>query len=298
MIVGALRRNVTIMCIALLVCTEVAALVFAPRYSVIDYTVRHMLVDNTLQRVRAFYLQQPYASLKSDERILFAHAFWHDGRRKRDAADWTDPFMRMVDQHFVGVRPRHTVSFIRNKNDLAWYLRQSGGVLARDFYHFDTRTEAQMDGAYDDILLRALYCDFDYAPIDAAILDVARDDRGGYLDTHQLIALLFRKANKCLFDGEDIDAKIDAVVDRIIAAQNRDNRFSDLSVERIVVLYWAGYGRAVRRSWMRAIVDAQDSNIGAWMHGDGTVDYHATALAAVALRFYGDGLPYRKIFLR
>ncbi len=291
-------KNVIVFFLVSFLCWEVVFFYTAPHYSIVARISRHILVGDALERAHRFALHYTAAGgLRSDERILFAHAFPHDQqwRMYPHSGNRKDPFMRMVDNHFTDARPRVINTSMKNATDVARYLRQKNGIIDHGFYQFDAETEVYVKDVYDDILLRALYCDFTYTTVDATILDYARDDHGGYIDTHQLIALLFRKAQKCTLVGEDLDAKIDTVARRIIDAQIHDDEFSDLFAERIVVLYWAGYGSEVRRKWIGTIVRAQDVVSGGWRDDKDEINLHATALATAALSFYDSGYLQQKI---
>ncbi len=277
---------------------EVVLFVFLPRYSFSSLVVRHVSFGRYLEQGKSFYTGDIYDELANDEMILFGHAFPDDARAQMRPQDVGDPFMRMMNRAYTVARPRKVGRTIINEREIPSYFRQWGTQLNNTFYRFDARTQVYLDDAYDDIFLMALYCDFDYRPIDTKVAMIAGDDRGGYIDTHQLIALVLQKRNGCFVSQNAIDKKIAKVVARIVRAQENDEAFSDLFAERIVVLYWAGAGDLVRYSWIRKIVSAQNAD-GGWGYRAGDPsDAHATGLASVALRYYIERDIYQDIFVQ
>ncbi len=275
------RRGLVFVAIAS-ICIDIALFVIRPQNSIIFSAVRHYTLLIHAMHARSFYTDDVVRTLKSDECILFAHIYGRNYAYRCLKKD--NVFRRLVDMHDVSMRPKVIGTFIREVRDIPWYFRQFGTELDHAFYAFDAQTQKNITDVYDDILVRALYCDFDYTDADYALLKVARDGMGGYIDTHQLIAFILLKRNGC--GGNDIDAHIIETANRIIKAQDKPQEFSDLFAERVVVLYWAGHGDHISYAWMQKIIDAQKKD-GGWAYKDEEMsNAHTTGLATLALRYY------------
>jgi hypothetical protein len=148
----------------------------------------------------------------------------------------------------------------------------------------------------DDFMIRALYCDMNgFNQRDYYLMSKLRDHQGGYGDTHFLIYNLILEKLGC-FDSNILQAHRRMVIDTILQSQNRETEFSDLFVERIVVLSWAGRKDLIQKTWVEIILNAQNEN-GSWVEKN--LDYpdeqrrrervmHATGLATLTLKYYSE----------
>lgn len=99
---------------------------------------------------------------------------------------------------------------------------------------------------WDKILLKALYCDITgYDNEDFRILSLLKN-KGGYYDTHFLLGLLFLQNNNC-YDKTMVLKEIQQTAILVTKAIEKDSAFSDLYAERITLLYWAGYGKSIKK---------------------------------------------------
>lgn len=144
---------------------------------------------------------------------------------------------------------------------------------------------------------KTLYCDLDrgYGPSDFRDLLAMADLEGGYFDTHLLMGLLLLKENSCRDPGE-IDRLVADVAKRLLAAQRETPVFSDLFVERVVFLYWAGFGDRIEEDWIRTILDHQNPDHG-WGNTPGRPSNpHTASLAMLALTYYASGRRIQEFF--
>ncbi|MBI5533968.1 MAG: hypothetical protein HY898_14700 [Deltaproteobacteria bacterium] len=180
-------------------------------------------------------------------------------------------------------------SLLRNNAGGSWarVLKKSFATTARCS---DLEPDARI--AY----CRAFHCDLlRYGRSDVDQLLDARDHQGGYEDTHVVIGLLLVRDNGC-YDPEVLDKHVAAVAETLLAAQRNDEEFSDLYAERVVCLYWAGFGGAVRPEWMDRIRRSQNAD-GGWGLRPGEPSHpHTTANAALALTYYLEGKPAQATF--
>lgn len=147
------------------------------------------------------------------------------------------------------------------------------------------------------VLLKALYCDkLGYTDYDFGILHTLYNGDGSYWDTHFLLSLLFLKERNC-FDIEKINLAIEKASRSIVLAQEKDTEFTDVYPERIVMLYWAGYGNLVKKSWIEKVKDNFIDNPPGWK----AVDFlkypnsHTTGLSILSLLYYLEGESYQPI---
>jgi hypothetical protein len=144
-------------------------------------------------------------------------------------------------------------------------------------------------GRWNDILLKAIYCDrtgFDNG--DFYILKLLKSQDGGYLDTHYLFGLLFLEKNNC-YAQDEINKQIKEVSADIAAAEANDKTFSDLYAERIVFLYWAGYGDLVKKDWVDFVKDNFNAKYG-WTEKNSTsFNGHVSGLSLLSLIYFMEG---------
>jgi hypothetical protein len=154
-------------------------------------------------------------------------------------------------------------------------------------YEAEERIGRIMTDPTDDVVLKALYCDGgSYDDFDYELLSIIKDDEGGYGDTHYLLSLLFLERLKCI-SASMIDQDKQAVIQNIFMAEMRDDEFSDLFVERIVLLYWAGQNDKIKLEWINKIVQNIQKD-GGWKKNVNTSgsDPHATGLAALSIKYF------------
>lgn len=156
-------------------------------------------------------------------------------------------------------------------------------------YMVDPPYDRALRDPYDDILFKALYCDkIGYDDGDFAILRSTRNRAGNYADTHFLLGLLLLQANNCS-DAKRIEQEIKITVQDIATAAKHDSNFSDLYAERIVFLYWAGYGHLVDSKWIEKVRQAITTDPGWRDIGQDFSNAHTTGLALLALIYAEDG---------
>lgn len=213
------------------------------------------------------------------------------------AASADNPFRRFMNPAFQPAAPLLLRRTSNSPDGLVDQVRRDGYRIDNNFYNILPPYDTVATDPADDVMLRALYCDRDgYDAHDRRILSLVRDRRGGYLDTHYLMALLFLQSNGC---GHATDQDIREVTDTLLTAQRAATVVDDLYAERIVVLYWAGRGNDVHLSWIRALAAAQRHD-GGWLASPTSKRSHShtSGLAALALRYYLDGAPSQPILPR
>ncbi len=196
---------------------------------------------STIERGMGFYTPQRLDQLRVDDYLLFQLVQKKKGRpipsdlAKKFARDPAKRLIRKNDYF-------RDVTFSLNN-----FRTDDRTPIDNDFYVINEPYAAFLRDPWDDVLFKALYCDQSgYAADDFSILKSIGDGQGGYLDTHALLGMLLLKENRCTDQGAVTD-EIGRIVLRIVAALEKDTVFSDLYAERIVFLYWAGYGESVKR---------------------------------------------------
>ncbi|MFA9261947.1 MAG: hypothetical protein ACEQSB_01120 [Undibacterium sp.] len=169
-------------------------------------------------------------------------------------------------------------------------------VVNNNSYTVDPPYDRALRDPYDDILFKALYCDqTGYDDGDFAILRSTRNRAGNYADTHFLLGLLLLRENGC-FDEKRLSQEIKITASDIALAESHDSNFSDLYAERIVFLYWAGFGNLVQSKWIAKIRSALTPDPG-WRDVESDVsNAHTTGLALLALLYAEDGRPKQSFY--
>jgi hypothetical protein len=156
-------------------------------------------------------------------------------------------------------------------------------------YELNSPYHLFLEEPWDDVILRALYCDISgYDDTDFSVLKSVKTGDGGYWDTHVLLGLLLLQENRC-YNPEKIREQIGQVAEQIIAAQQKDRIFSDLFAERIVFLYWAGYGNAIRKEWTDMVKENLTQDPGWRMENTFSSSAHTTGLALLSMIYYREG---------
>lgn len=165
-------------------------------------------------------------------------------------------------------------------------------------YRVSLKDEYARTEPFAGILLKALYCDkLGYTDYDFGILYTLYNGDGSYWDTHFLLSLIFLKNNNC-YEEEKINTAIKQVSKSIILAQEKDVEFTDVYAERIVMLYWAGYGNFVQKDWIRKVKENFIENPPGWK-AIGFLPYpnsHTTGLSLLSLLYYLEGKPYQSFY--
>lgn len=159
-----------------------------------------------------------------------------------------------------------------------------------DFYRVPEEFREYLPHHWDDVLLKAIYCDLQgYDNTDFNLLTALPDGQGGYADTHIYLALLFLRANGC-FDQSYVNQELDALAQNILVALEEDREFSDLYGERIAFLYWGGYGSQVKGEWIDLILNHQKGD-GGWGDKSDESNPHTTGFALLSLLYHLEGSP-------
>jgi len=176
------------------------------------------------------------------------------------------------------------IKFERKKN-----IPQSGTQYNNSGYKLNAPYDSFLKTPVDDSFYKSLYCDLTgYDNEDFQILKSMERGDGGYFDTHYLVYLLILEKNKC-YAKNLINPEIEKVIGQIIAAQKKDQYFSDLYAERIVVLYWAGKGNLVEDSWVDKVKNNPGPDPGWRDKGTYFSNAHTTGLALLALIYHQEG---------
>lgn len=267
----------------LLVGQEMLLFKFDQKNSFIFKFQRKWPYSGTIKKGLEFYKPEKIENFKIDEFLLLREIKFH--RNDIGLPDLTkkfdqDPFKRIL-----------------NKNDFFTDLKffhkdfseTSGQSINNSFYWLNKPYDSFLEFPYDDVSLKSLYCDVaGYDDYDFLALKALEKGDGGYQDTHFLLSLLFLKENGC-YQKNLIDEQIKNAVNKILAAQENDLIFSDLYAERIVFLYWAGRGDAVKRQWIGRVKNNLLDEPG-WKDKNGFfANPHTTGLALLSLIYYTEG---------
>ena len=139
----------------------------------------------------------------------------------------------------------------------------------------------------EDWLIAAVNCK-DFPPPEEILKELFDNRYSGYLSTHQLLAIMWLK-EQGYQDGR-IEPKIKEIVEQMVLEQTDEDKFTDLFVERIAFILYAGYREKIERRWIKTILDAQKVD-GHWTPPSPEInayisDLHTTILAVWALIQY------------
>jgi hypothetical protein len=242
--------------------------------------IKKYYLQNVLNQTKHFYTMYD-RPLETDEWVLL-HWLWPQKFKKNQHIFVQDPFYKMNDK-MMGVNDLDIVRHVDSSEDMVGFIRLFGENTS--IYEVNQKYKNNLLDPTDDVLVKALYCENGYDEFDFEFLKKARDNIGGYGDTHYLMSLLLLKSMNCV-DNDIIQRELNNVVNTIIKAQIQDQEFSDLFAERIVVLYWAGKRHSIKYDWIKQIVQNQQ-NDGGWSDIDNyNTNPHTTGLAGLAIIYF------------
>ncbi len=167
-------------------------------------------------------------------------------------------------------------------------------------YFINEKYSKYLEDEWDDIVLKALYCDIlGFSDADFNVLLSRRNFNGDYNDTHVYLSLLLLQENKC-FEGDKLDESITTLETTLLDVQNKEDNFTDIFTERIVMLFWGGKGDSVKEEWITIIEEARNAD-GGWPIKDTFLagsDPHATGLALLSLLYYDEGISKQDIYVQ
>jgi len=270
--------------LSLLVLQEIFLVAFDKKNSVFFQWQKKWAYVEAINRGMQFYTADVKEGLKIDEYLLWKkiNAQKNQVITLGDEKYSADPFRRLLNKD----SPVAEIQFKRNNFKIA-----DSYQINNNFYAISGVSNNFFAAPTDDVVLKSLYCDLSgYDDADFGILKLLHRGDGGYLDTHFLLSLLLLKSNHC-YDAKKIDEQIQLVVDNIVVAEKQDFEFSDLYAERIVFLYWAGYGDFVEKEWADKIKNSLAEDSGWRDKGKNISDAHTTGLAILAMLYYSGNSP-------
>lgn len=267
---------------SLLIGQELFMQKFDSKNSLFFYWQKKWHYNEAIENGIKFYTTDNWEKLRIDDYFLLKKIS-AEKNLKADIIDEkysSDPFRRLLDKS----NPMAGLNFARNKIGFV-----EKNIINNSFYDISGAPKEFFVDPTDDVVLKALYCDLSgYDDADFGTLKLLNRNDGSYLDTHFLLSLLFLKNNHC-YDEQKIDEQIQIAVEKIVEAEKADVQFSDLYAERIVFLYWAGYGNLVEKEWVDKIKNSQRDNF-SWHDSNGMAsDAHVTGLAILAMIYYAEG---------
>jgi hypothetical protein len=165
-------------------------------------------------------------------------------------------------------------------------------------YEVDKYKYYNLTSINDYHLLVSLYCDiFGIDDDDFNLFYSLKDGVGDYSDTHLFLLLLFLEKNNC-YSNSYIEMVKNELVDNFISALDSEEVFSDLYAERVVFMYWGGYGNLVKEKWITLINDSQLPDLGWPDHRFSTEkgDAHATGFAILSQIYFNEGKDKQDFF--
>lgn len=238
-----------------------------------------------LKRAEAFSASQKDVSDMGS--LFLKHRFTPQHVREEDFLE-NDAFNRVFGEKYA-IKNLKIKRRISSEKEIDKVIKSNEHVFNNYFYGFPKKVQRTLVHAFDDVLIKALYCDKSgYDNLDLAILLKMRDNIGGYADTHGLLGLLFLEGNQCL-DSKRLKKAKDSFIESIIKALEKDEIFSDIYAERVACLYWAGAGARVKPEWIEKIAQSQRPD-GGWA-SPGRLDssLHTAGLAALSMRYFLTG---------
>ncbi len=252
--------------------------------SLLFYLYKKQSYSQVLKEASLLYTREKISNLRLDEYFFLREiskrkikidekAFQTHGDSFR-----SDPFKRWLnkDQPLANIQ-------IQKKNINAGI----GKDLGSHFYLINGET-TEVKG-WNDILIKAFYCDITgYDNADLLTLKFLNDKNGGYGDTHYLFGLLILKENNCLSESK-LNELIKEVATSIVQAEEKDLLFSDLYAERIVLLYWAGYGDLIKKEWIDLVENNFTKEYGWREKEENVFRAHTTGLSMLSILYFIEG---------
>lgn len=272
---------------------EYATYFYDPHDSIYVNFLKKTQFSHALENSKNFYLSNS-SPLQTDEYVMLLW-LWPSIASETERAHQRDLFYRLYSNDLKAddaiVKRR-----VDSKEELEEFVDFFG--VEEFLYDFGDMDRDVLTDPVDDFVLKALYCDVNgYDQFDLDLLETVQDHYGGYGDTHYLLSLLFVERLGCVPSEKTMENK-EAVINRIIIAEKKDQNFSDLFAERIVLLYWAGRGDAVRASWIKMVSDTQNGD-GGWRDlGQDVTDPHATGLSALAIKYFIENIDHQKVLIK
>lgn len=270
--------------IGLFVLVEIVTLEMMPQHSIVMHIMKTYYIAPVIGRSQEYFRERDFPFM-TDEYLLTEY-IWPGLIDPSHRRFIQDPFDRLLvaDDGIVDLSIQRTADNYDQVKDLVTMFDEQARI-----YIVDDRWNAQLKSPYDLGLIKALYCDrTGYDAFDMSYLQAHADNIGGYGDTHYAMGLLMLRHFDC-WDDRDIDREISAVAQRLLQTMERDRFFGDLYAERIVTLYWLGYGDRVRFSWIARIVNNQQSDGGFRDKNSHQTDPHTSVLSALALAYFANG---------
>ena len=252
----------------------ILSLLEIPQY--IQHQKEQSEIKSVISSGLAFYSPEEVKNLPTDSYFMFREVLKHlkiENIPSREDTYDNDPFIRALN------REKYIASLKFSKPE-------------NDSYKINPEYEFALVYRLDGIVLKALYCDVaGYNDEDFFVLQTLNTHDGSYEDTHFLLSLLFLKINGC-YEKNKIEKLIAEASSSIINAEKKDTSFSDLYAERIVMLYWAGYGRSVERAWVDTVKNNFTNDPG-WRINKFLLfsSSHPTGLALLSLIYYLEDKP-------
>ncbi|MEN8252358.1 MAG: hypothetical protein ABFQ53_02155 [Patescibacteria group bacterium] len=237
--------------------------------------------EPSLEKTKNFYIAYD-TPLETDEFVMLL-GLWPELANDKELVFTSDPFYRTYKDSWQ-VDDMKIVRRAKTKEELKTFLRLFG--IDAPVYDIGDKYNKTMTDFTDNVVVKALYCDKSgYDDFDYKLLNLIRDNNGGYGDTHFLMSILFLEKLDCL-DKEVLNKDKKSVLENIIKTQKEDEVFSDLFAERVVVLYWAGEGSSVKFPWILKIAKNIKSD-GGWRDvGSYESNPHVTGLSALAIKYF------------
>ncbi len=279
--------------LSVLVCVDFISFKINQHGSIYVQLVKKYYFNSVLQDSQNFYKTYD-APLQTDEFVMLLW-LWSERARYFERVFKIDPFYRIYSDEWK-IDNFNIVRKADSREEVANLVKIFGKNTM--LYDVDKNFENIMTDPTDDIVLKALYCDDSgYDDFDYELLNVIKDDEGGYGDTHYLLSLLFLERLGCVDTSVLVRDKKN-VVHNILVAEMKDQEFSDLFVERIVLLYWAGYGQDVKFSWINKVAKNIQKD-GGWKDKNANKsDPHATGLASLAIKYFIEDFHNKQVLIK
>ena len=210
-----------------------------------------------------------------------AISFFKDSREPYGLV-WLDAMHRRFGvSEFADALQRYDQKLSENP-DNAPLLRVFRRIADHDNVLQDGDMQSVVDD-YDRLTVPALYCDRDGLSLNYPTLLYTAVNKGEYMLTHALLALVWIQENGC--ESPLPQGHISAVYTATAALINSDEVVTDLELEAAAFLYLAGQGALVDDTFIDNIIATQN-NDGGWRQSSaasGESGWHPTILALFVL---------------